>query len=240
VGKEQLEVGLLACDHVAPGLRDVAGDYSDMFRLLFAEHAPEVRFTEYDVTAGQMPADAGEMPAWLVTGSRWSVYDDKPWIKELLAFIPASVDGGVPLVGVCFGHQAVAEALGGRTVRAEQGWGVGVHEAEILATRDWMDPPTDRIRMLMSHQDQVVEVPPGTEVLARSAHCPVWMMTVADTALGVQGHPEFSAAYASALLEARTDRIPVEVAAAARETFADLTDAGVVTRWVARFLASRA
>jgi GMP synthase-like glutamine amidotransferase len=232
----RFEVGLLACDRVPPHLHGVAGDYPDMFRALFAEHAPGVDLVGYDVAAGQVPADPLQRAAWVVSGSRFSVYDDEPWIADVLDFVKAAHGAQVPLVGVCFGHQAVARALGGEVVRAEQGWGVGVHEAEVVARRDWMEPPAETLRLIMSHQDQVVRMPEEATVLARSEHCPAWMIAVGETTLGLQGHPEFAAPYAAALLETRTDRIPPPVATAARRSFSRRTDAGVVAGWLARFL----
>lgn len=231
-----LSVGLLECDHVAPHLRHVAGDYADMFRALFARHARDVDLVGYDVIGGRLPADPAEQDAWLITGSKHSVYEDLPWVHALLDFIRQVDAAGGVMVGICFGHQALAHALGGRTSRSERGWGVGIHPAEITQHRPWMEPDDREVRLLMTHQDQVVDVPERASVLGCSAHCEVSMFEIDGRMLGIQGHPEFSAAYASALLDERLDRIPHEVVAAARATLSGQTDESVVARWIAGFI----
>ena len=231
-----LEVGLIECDHTTPHLRDVAGDYADMFRALFAGHAPGIELVTYDAVGGGLPAGAAQHDAWLVTGSRHAVYDDLAWVSDLLAFIREVHAGSQRLVGICFGHQAIAQALGGETAPSERGWGVGAHRARIVQSRDWMQPRLDEMRLLMSHQDQILRLPPNATVLATSEHCEVSMFEVDGRLLGIQGHPEFTAPYAAALLDARADRIRPDVVAAAQATFSAETDGGTVARWISRYL----
>ncbi len=232
----RLRVGLLECDHVAPHLRHLRGDYADMFRSLFAAHAPEVELVGYDTIGGRLPTGPSEQDAWLITGSRHSVYEDLPWIRALLDFIRALDAAGGVMVGICFGHQAIAHALDGETTRSDRGWGVGVHGARVEATRPWMQPAQPEVRLLMTHQDQVLRLPEGARVLACSAHCEMSMFEVGGRVLGIQGHPEFTPDYAAALLEERLDRISTDVVAAARSTLAGQTDEAIVARWIASFL----
>lgn len=232
----EISVGLLECDHVSPHLLHIGGDYADMFRSLFARHAPQVSLVGYDVIGGAIPEDPGEQDAWLITGSRHSVYDDLPWVRRLLDFIRQVDAAGGAMVGICFGHQAIAHALGGETARSDRGWGVGVHAASVVEQRPWMEPPDPEVRLLMTHQDQVVGVPEGATVLGCSAHCEVSMFELDGRMLAIQGHPEFTPAYASALLDDRLDRIPAGVVAAARDTLAHRTDEALVARWIATFL----
>jgi GMP synthase-like glutamine amidotransferase len=89
------------------------------------------------------------------------------------------------------------------------------------------------------HGDQVVSLPPGAKVLARSEHCEVAMFRVGDTMLGIEGHPEFSAAFNEALIRARRDRIGADVAERALESVNGPTDGPVVGKWIAEFLARR-
>ncbi len=230
-------MALLECDHVPEPLREIGDDYGAMFVHRFAEHAPWVRFDRIDAVGGAELPSPSDYDAAVITGSRHSVSDPHAWIERLGTFARSCDELGVPLVGICFGHQLLAATLGGRVERAEAGWGVGVHEAEVLAQRAWMLPEIDRFRLIVSHQDQVVELPDGAELLATSRHAPVAAFQVRNT-LGFQGHPEFDAAFASALMASRQGRIPAEVIDAAETSFATPTDDAVVTTWLGRFLAS--
>jgi GMP synthase-like glutamine amidotransferase len=228
-------VALLECDHVDGPLRGIAGDYGDMFIRLLGAVAPDLELERIDVVGGEPLPDVGAHDAVLVTGSRHGVHDDVAFIAPLREHVVATLDAGVPLVGICFGHQLLAVATGGRVARAEAGWGVGVHEATVVATEPWMDPSVEAFRLLVSHQDQVVELPPAATLLATSPHAAVAAFRV-GTGVGLQGHPEFVSEYAAALLAARADRIPAEVAEVARGTFATEPDAQLVGRWMSSFV----
>ena len=142
-----------------------------MFEALLAAVDPGLEFATVRVVAGEMPAAPGQADAWLVTGSRHGVYDDLPWIEPLKAFLRACVAARVPVVGICFGHQILAEALGGRVVKSDRGWGLGVQDYELVAHPGWMADLPDRFAVRALHQDQVVALPPAATVLARSPHC---------------------------------------------------------------------
>src|SRR5262245_43448587 len=107
-----MRIGLPVCDHVRAEFLGISGDYEDMFRRRFAEH-PYVDIVAYDAIAGELPSSPDDADAWLTTGSRHSVNDDEKWIRDLEAFVLRVHDTGVPFVGICFGHQLIAKALGG-------------------------------------------------------------------------------------------------------------------------------
>jgi GMP synthase-like glutamine amidotransferase len=174
----------------------------------------------------------------VVTGSSAGVYDPLPWIEPLKEFLRAA-RGRAKLVGVCFGHQVMAEAFGGRVEKSERGWGVGLHRYELFARRDWMEP-VDRICVPASHQDQVVAPPPGATVLAGSAFCPNGMLAYDDqSAISLQLHPEFEPAYARALIETRRgDRYLDADADRAILSYEQPDDRARVGAWIQRFLAS--
>lgn len=230
-----LRLGLLVCDHVLEPLREVAGDYPDMFRRLFVDH-PAVELVGYDLTADVIPDNLDECDGWITTGSRWSVYDDEPWIHRFADLVRAIQQGRHPFVGVCFGFQMMAHALGGVVERSENGWGVGVKEVQLDHRASWMRDGPGSYRVLNSHADQVVQPPNGAVVLGSNDHCPVSIMQV-GTMLGIQGHPEFVPEYSRALLEIRRSLvIPEEVVDAGLSTLDQPIDTSRLADWIVRFI----
>jgi GMP synthase-like glutamine amidotransferase len=182
-------------------LADQFGSYPDMFADLLG---PEFEIDTFDVTRGEYPDD-GAYPAYLVTGSPAGVYEELPWIAPLLQFIRDAKDE--KMIGVCFGHQAMAQALGGTVVKSEKGWGAGLHRYWVTHEAPWIHK-TDTISIPASHQDQVVVQPPRTDVVAASPFTPYASLAWKDRrAISFQFHPEFSPAYAKALIEKRYDRV---------------------------------
>ncbi|TVR23234.1 MAG: type 1 glutamine amidotransferase [Nitriliruptor sp.] len=231
-----VRVALLECDHTDLELRGIDGDYADMFTTLLARHAPTLELTRFDLIGGDPLPPLDAFDAYLVTGSRLDAVADDDWIQELAGFLRGAHQERTPTVGICFGHQLIAHALGGRVERATAGWGVGVHDA-------WVPPDggravglPSRFRLLHSHQDQVLELPAGGEVVASSTHAPIAALRVGSL-LGFQGHPEFTPRYAEALMDSRSDRIDAEVITDARRTLTTPTDHGPVARWIADHLA---
>jgi GMP synthase (glutamine-hydrolysing) len=228
----EMKLGLLVCDHVRPEFIHVSGDYEDMFRRLFAEHR-DVDVVAYDAIAGELPADPSECDAWMTTGSRYSVNDDEPWIRSLEGFVREVAAAGVPFIGICFGHQLIAKALGGSVVKSERGWGVGLQKVQV---RDDLGLG-ESYRVLASHQDQVESLPPGAEILGWSDHCPVSMLGVGSTILGIQGHPEFEAAYSEALMQSRRGHlIPEQTVDAGLASLEQSPDSERLADWILAFL----
>ncbi|KQT46754.1 glutamine amidotransferase [Methylobacterium sp. Leaf456] len=195
-------------------------------------------FACFDVTAGRWPAAPDAFEAYVITGSPASVYDQTPWVADLLAFL-RDLDRTTKLVGLCFGHQALAQAFGGRVERSARGWGLGLHAYEVIERAPFMDD-AGPIAIPVSHQDQVVALPPGARVLAGSAFTPYGVLAYADRpALSFQCHPEFHPAYARALTEGHRagDGHPALV----RDALASLeagADNDRVAGWIRRFLKS--
>jgi len=220
-----MKIGILETGEVHPDLRERHGDYPAMFERLLGAIDPRLEFATVRVVAGEMPAAPCQADAWLVTGSRHGVYDGLPWIEPLKAFLRACVAERVPVVGICFGHQLLAEALGGRAVKSDGGWGLGVQDYEVVARPDWMTGLPDRFAVGALHQDQVVELPPHATVLARSAHCPYAALAYGDPddpdALTLQPHPEFGPAFLDELIALRAGSVfPEADAASARASLA--------------------
>lgn len=222
------------CDHVDPDLAGMAGDYPDMFGELFS-HYPEVDLTHYDLTAGQFPDSATEQDAWTTTGSRFSVYDPVDWIEGLGDLVREIAASGRRYFGVCFGHQMIAQALGGKVERSEAGWGVGVKTVEVEDPPRWLG--VDRYRVLNIHADQVVDLPPGGMVLGGNDHCRVSLMSLGDDIVGIQGHPEFQPAYVRAVIDRRRgEAIPVDVCDAALRSLEVTPDNRLLATAMVRFL----
>jgi GMP synthase-like glutamine amidotransferase len=216
-----MRIGILETGDVAEDLRRRHGDYPSMFARLLGTLDPGLDFVTFRAVAGELPEAPGQADAWLVTGSRHGVYDDLPWIEPLKAFLRAAIDAGVPVVGICFGHQLLAEALGGRAEKSPKGWGLGIQEYRVTHRPSWLEAVPDTVSVHAIHQDQVTRLPPDATVLAASAFCPYAALAYGDPerprAISVQPHPEFSRDFLSELIDARAGTvIPEPVAAEAR------------------------
>ena len=233
-----MRIGLLKCDTVKEELQHIAGDCSDFFVTLFSQHAPEVSLTIYDVQNGRYPQSPDECEGYITTGSASSVYDDEPWIMRFRDFVRQLYESNVKLVGVCFGHQMIAEALDGKCEKAECGWGVGMKTVKIISRKSWMEPALDSYNLVVSHLDQVCKLPTGSEVLGTNEYCPNAMFMVGEHFLGIQGHPEFTALYADALFHSRVERIGASMVEEARESLKMQAHADIITRWMVNFLRS--
>ena len=205
------------------------GDYPAMFARLLGDGFDIATF---DVEAGNLPIDPATHDAYILTGSPAGVYDPLPWIAELADFVHLAKPQ--KLVGICFGHQIMAEALGGHVEKSEKGWGAGLHTYPIVTREPWMDDAAS-VSVPASHQDQVVLQPPNTEVTASSLFTPYAGLAWTDRpAISFQFHPEFDPAYARALIEQRFDRIPDPDSAIA--SLDAPNDNARVGGWIRRFL----
>jgi GMP synthase-like glutamine amidotransferase len=205
------------------------GTYPAMFRDLLGDG---FEVSALDVEAGALPADPAAHDGYLLTGSPAGVYEDLPWLAPLSDFIRAAK--GQKLVGICFGHQIMAKALGGHVEKSEKGWGAGLHTYSITANEPWMDGVA-AVSVPASHQDQVVIQPRNSDVIAASAFTPYAGLVWRDRpAISFQFHPEFSPAFAKALIEQRYDRVPDPDAAIA--SLDAPNDNQRVGEWIRRFL----
>ena len=213
-----------------PGkLAEQFGSYPAMFSELLG---PDFEVESFDVQAGHLPERPNGQDAYLITGSPAGVYESLPWIEPLLEFIRSAKDS--KMVGVCFGHQAMAQALGGKVEKSEKGWGAGLHRYWVLRPEPWIDH-SDTIAAPASHQDQVVVQPPNTEVVAASPFTAYAALAWKDRpAISFQFHPEFSPEFAKALIEQRYDIVPDPDAAIA--SLDAPNDNARVAGWIRRFL----
>lgn len=234
-------VGILETGRPPESLAGTFSSYPDMFAQLLGVHAPDDwDFQYFRALDGELPQSITACDAWLVTGSKFGAYEDLPWIHNLRDFLARAYQGGQPIVGICFGHQILAEALGGKVIKSDKGWGCGVHQYEWAENPDWMPDggsgkPDFAIQAY--HQDQVVDLPEDARVIARSEFCDYAALAYKDQALTFQGHPEFASDYSQALLQSRRgDTLPVDVADAALATMDDPLDSPAIGHGIVRFL----
>lgn len=195
-----MKVGIFAAGITPDSLLGAFPTYSGMFLESLMAIDECFSFAVYDVRLGMFPISLKECDAWLVTGSESDAYADDAWILRLCDVIKGIDEAKQPLVGICFGHQIVARALGGRVEKFKGGWGVGVHHYQVSECLPML-ANYEEIALCAFHQDQVVEKPAHARVILRSDFCENAGLVYDDHILTFQGHPEFSEVYERALID---------------------------------------
>ena len=231
-----MNIGLLLCDDVRDHMQPEHGNYPDMFQTLLEQQNSELQVTTYRALDGELPKQTNECDGWLISGSRHSVNDPFPWIAELEDFVKQLYLDGQKTVGICFGHQLMAKALGGNVIESEKGWGVGLSKNTIVQPCDWMQPELSTLNILVSHKEQVERLPDVATVVAASEFCPYYMLTFGNHFLSIQGHPEFTPAYSVALIKNRQSVIPQAVAQKGIESVEQRIDSAIAAQWILNFL----
>ena len=185
-------IGILQTGHAPDALIGESGDYPAMFARLLDGHG--LTFRTWAVVDGEFPAGIHEAEGWLITGSRHGAYEEHPWIPPLEAFIRDCYAARVPLVGICFGHQIIAQAMGGKVEKYAGGWSVGP------TTYDFGD---QTYTLNAWHQDQVTRKPDSAQVLAGTDFCQNAALLYDDRMFTVQPHPEFRKEFMEGLIKFR-------------------------------------
>ena len=163
-----LKIGILLTDHVLEDLQKKHDDQDNFYRRIFEETDQEVSLEIYDVTQLIYPKSLDECDGYIITGSKLSVYDDERWIRVLEKFIVDLFLNKKLLLGVCFGHQLIAKALGGEVKKADIGWVLGVQSYEFKTNYPWLEHMNEDVQLIHSHQDQVMRLPEGATLVAVS------------------------------------------------------------------------
>lgn len=226
-----MHIGVLETGELPPDLAAKHGAYPDMFEALLEGHG--FRFTNYSVVNNQFPSSAKDHDGWIITGSRHGAYEDHAWIPPLEALIRDIVGTEIPLVGICFGHQIMAQALGGEVKWFDGKWGIGVQEYQRM--------DGTRIDLLAIHQDQVVTKPPNASIIMHSEFCQNAGLSYNGKAISFQPHPEFKPALLRDLLELRRGTaIPPEQADPALDSLDNPHQSDKIALEIASFLKTRA
>lgn len=237
-----LKIGILQTDSVLEQFQPRFGDYPEMFTNLLrraaAAHVPplELDIRTIDVRGGVLP-EPTSCDAYLITGSRHSVYDDLPWIPPLVEFLRRAIAAGRKVVGICFGHQLLAHYFGGETRPAAGGWAVGVHETRLVGAEDWMEPAQSEVALVSSHKDQVARLPEGARLIASTPFCPIAGFVLGRNVMTLQGHPEFEKGYSASLMDMRREILGEDVYAKGMASLEIDTDEAVVGGWILNFIA---
>jgi GMP synthase-like glutamine amidotransferase len=232
-----LKVGILQTGNPPPPLQERFGSYSAMVQALLG---PQHEFATFDVRSGELPARADSCDAYVITGSASGVYDGDAWIDPLKDFV-RDASGPSAMVGICFGHQLMAEAFGGQVIKSARGWGIGLHRYDLHDRAAWMDDARS-IAVPASHQDQIAKLPADARVLGGSEFTPYGIVEYPKRrAMSLQSHPEFTPEYAAALIELRRNsKYSPEQADRALDTLRGPNDRERVGRWLAQFVRSNA
>jgi len=209
----------------------------DQFSSFFETMSAPFETQVFEITRGEYPDLSVAFDAFIISGSKKGVYDPDPWITDLSAFVRSCNLERRKLVGICFGHQLIAHALGGFTSKSEKGWGLGLQEFDITTQKPWMVPALNRCALYFSHQDQVTALPVGAELLGDSDFCPNAMYCSGDQVLSVQGHPEISHSLMVEVIKRRKEQIGSKLYSEALKSLNDGTpDARTVAHWIINFI----
>ena len=206
-----MKIGILLVGRASEDLVDEYGTYAEMLIALINTEEQVFEFKTFNILDDEFPKDHLECDGWIVTGSPHGVYEDHSWIPTVSQLINNVYEANLPIFGVCFGHQLIAQALGGHVEKSEKGWGLGLHKYQVNNKPDYMSNLSEEVTLNICHQDQVLRPPQGATVYAKSEFCENAGFYIKDKVLTMQAHPEFLVDFTKALLTARRDvTIPKE------------------------------
>jgi GMP synthase-like glutamine amidotransferase len=232
----RIKLGILQTNHdKSVEVGDAFPDDAHRFRDLFDLQDERFTYRIYMTIGGEVPQDLDEQNAYMITGSPLSVLDQHVFTDALLDFIRRCDAAKKPLLGACFGHQAIALALGGTVERSRQGYNVGVEETRFHAKKDWMVPPRDSLRLYVFHEDQVTALPEGCMLLGSSENCKIASFAKNDHIITTQAHPEFTYDFMACFLRVTEGKMPAAATKSAWDSLALDQDGSVFGAWATNF-----
>jgi GMP synthase-like glutamine amidotransferase len=233
-----MRIAILQCDTVMEKFEKEFGQYCDMIKNMFvaSEGKLTFEFEIFDCQQGNFPTDINRFDFFITTGSKASVYDNETWIKHTIEFIRLLDEQKKKLIGLCFGHQLIAMARNSAVAKSAKGWGVGVSTNRVVSKPSWMSQSTQELKIIVSHQDQITNLPDDATVIAESDFCPYFVVQWGDNFLSVQGHPEWITDYSGTLINDRRDRIPAEQVDAGLASLKKKPDNSLFAHWILDFV----
>jgi GMP synthase-like glutamine amidotransferase len=201
----------------------------EKFETLLKQVRPNWSYTAIEVKDGEFPKHVLEFDGYVIGGSPSSANDPDPWVGQLLEFIRSVDEAKIPTVGICFGHQAIAKALGGEVSKGTNGWGYGVAET-------WFEPLGQNIKLHAAHKEQVTRLPDGAEIVGGNDFCPVGAYIKGKHIFSTQYHPELTEEFMVDLTTEMEDVLGSELTTKARAQFKGQTQSVEFAEWMAQFL----
>jgi GMP synthase-like glutamine amidotransferase len=231
-----MKVAILECDEMLEKFQPQFGHYKDMIRHMFDHLDTPFEFEDFDCRLGCYPEDIHGYDFYITTGSKASVYIKTPWIQQLIKFVQHLDKHKKKLIGICFGHQAIAMACHGMVKQSDKGWGIGIAVNRIVTSPDWMRDKRKELNIIVSHQDQITSLPEEALVIAESDFCPFFMVQWNNHFLSIQGHPEFNSVYSRTVINHRRGILPAERIAEGLDSLDIAPDNRLFTRWIMDFV----
>ena len=229
-------IGILQADDLAEEVIQRYGRYAAMFENVLSSVDPKLEFKTYQVTQLEYPQHIHDCDAYLITGSKSSCYEDIQWIHRLKQFVVDCHQQEKKLLGICFGHQLIAHALGGWVQKYDKGWGIGIARSMVTHMPHWLKPEQQQFNLLVSHQDQVTRLPPEASLVVTNEFCANSGFRINHSILTFQGHPEFSHDYVQYIMTQRREIIGEQAYQQGMESLQQDEDNELVAQWIVNFI----